>query len=142
MLNAGKMSEIMELQKLSGMEKFSKRTVAEELERQKLIELVTAALCNQSAEEVADHLIANGVVISKMETPTMQKWIPVTERLPDKDGSYLVLNKRKYIFDAKYESIYKSFGDWHEFVDGAGDEWITFGEITHWMPLPEPPKGE
>ena len=31
--------------------------------REKLIELVTAALCNQSAEEVADHLIANGVTV-------------------------------------------------------------------------------
>ena len=31
--------------------------------REKLIELVTAALCNQSVEEVADHLIANGVKI-------------------------------------------------------------------------------
>lgn len=32
-------------------------------DREKLIELVTAALCNQSAEEVADHLLANGVVV-------------------------------------------------------------------------------
>jgi hypothetical protein len=85
-------------------------------------------------EKIADHLIANGV--------TIQKWIPVTDRLPDKDGSYLILNKRKYIFDAEYESIYKSFGCWHEFVDGAGNEWIAYKEITHWMPLPEPPKGD
>jgi hypothetical protein len=32
-------------------------------DREKLIALVTAALCNQSAEEVADHLLANGVVV-------------------------------------------------------------------------------
>lgn len=31
--------------------------------------------------ELADHLLANGV--------TFQKWIPVTERLPEKDGKFL-----------------------------------------------------
>ena len=31
--------------------------------RDRMIELVTAALCNQSAEEVADCLISNGVIL-------------------------------------------------------------------------------
>lgn len=40
-------------------------------------------------KEIADHLIANGVVISNSETAT--KWIPVTERLPEQDGPYLCI---------------------------------------------------
>ena len=65
MLNA---REIMELQKLAGMDKFSKRTIAEELERQKVVELILSTnvgMCignRMKAEEVADRLIANDVV--------------------------------------------------------------------------------
>ena len=74
-------------------------------------------------EKIADHLIANGV--------TVQKWIPVTERLPEKGGSYLVFSsKSKTVFTAHY---------W------KGDRWANRANgqfITHWMPLPEPPKGE
>ena len=64
--------EIMELQKLSGMEKFSKLTVKQALDREKLIALLENRRCE--ASEVcgsmnngfgawyADHLIANDVV--------------------------------------------------------------------------------
>lgn len=69
MLNA---SEIMELQKLSGMEKFSKLTVKQFMNREKLIELLEGRRCE--ASEVcgsmnkgfgawyADHLLTNDVV--------------------------------------------------------------------------------
>ncbi len=62
MLNA---SEIMELQKLSGMEKFSKLTVKQALDREKLIELLGDKLIfgRGILYEVADHLIANNVVL-------------------------------------------------------------------------------
>ena len=36
-------------------------------DREKLIELVAAALCNQSIEEVAEHLLANGVIVPPYE---------------------------------------------------------------------------
>lgn len=34
---------------------------------------------------IADHLIANGVTLAE-DNNVLSKWIPVTERLPDKDG--------------------------------------------------------
>lgn len=88
---------------------------------------------------IADHLIANGVVISKNETTT-QRWIPVTERLPECKQDALLC------FDAGDMAV----GCWYD-----RDECITFWaahkydgwyadcgcEPTHWMPLPEPPKG-
>ena len=67
--------------------------------------------------DIADHLIANGV--------TVQEWISVKDRLPDV-GKFVLI----------YNEINGVRLDYH---DGA-----TFGyyDVTHWMPLPNPPKGE
>ena len=104
--------------------------------REKLIDLVTAALCNQSAEEVADHLIANGVTISNLETVN-KEWIPVTERLPEGGKPVLVYN-RDYSYEPVMEATLYEEG-WLTKFDF--DPWENDG-ISHWMPLPEPPKGE
>ena len=97
-------------------------------------------------ETVADHLIANGV--------TVQKWIPVTERFPNEDGNYLVAKKifnnsiwqevlsfakdgrkvDKYDFHREWKNV------WYYYDSELGH--ITIDRVTHWMPLPEPPKGE
>lgn len=72
------------------------------------------------------------------------KWIPVTERLPDRRGlrqdeAEYVLVCEKYP-SGEYVSICAyDFDGW--------SKWDSFGmvipeRITHWMPLPEPPKGE
>ena len=57
------------------------------------------------------------------------KWIPVSERLPDwRDGKVLV--STKYGFSICERTVN---GRWK----GQHANWIT-----HWMPLPEPPKEE
>ena len=56
-----------------------------------------------------------------------QKWIPVTERLPDKRE--LVLAYSKFV---KMKV---------DFITDNGKWYLTPG-VTHWMPLPEPPKEE
>ena len=110
--------------------------------REKMIELIFVgqvladSMCDKQAEcnkcpysspnacrmgAMVDHLIANGV--------TIQKWIPVTERLPEKDGIYLTFSKKK-----EYEFHFFQTGKrmWPAVWDEDG--------VTHWMPLPEPPK--
>ena len=78
-------------------------------------------------EYIADHLIANGV--------TVQQWIPVTERLPE-DWKERVLVKVK---DAK-NIIGHPDMDTDRYM---GERWVRWGHnVTHWMPLPEAPKGE
>jgi hypothetical protein len=79
------------------------------------------------------------------------KWINVKERLPKLNTPVLILgkpyeNKPKMFavaiwnFD-DWEKPESSF-DWFEidemFVDAMSD--YTDSNITHWMPLPEPPK--
>lgn len=70
------------------------------------------------------------------------KWIPVTERLPEKDGEYLVRLGDKSIFNTEYESKFGSFGYWLSIMWVEDAEWFPYVGVTHWMPLPEPPKGE
>jgi hypothetical protein len=56
-------------------------------------------------------------------------WISVEERLPEKAGRYLVygvIGGQPLVCGAHYDK-YNGFGD---------------DDFTHWMPLPEPPKGE
>lgn len=110
-------------------------------------------LLMQKRQNIADHLIANGVTfatdnnVGDKLTPTAKdtnvpsKWIPVTERLPDRDGQYLC----NYHFGEHRAMTFTRVLDYYatdkvpHFQHTLGD--ITM-KVTHWMPLPEPPKGE
>ena len=69
---------------------------------------------------IADHLIANGV--------TVQRWIPVTELLPEKNITVIAVTDNGIVFQCLY--AYDGWDLWE------GNE----VNITHWMPLPTPPK--
>ena len=70
----------------------------------------------------------------------MQKWISVKDRLPEKDSRVLVYfrsDKNGGIDDCYFSGMRNRFVLYHTFEEVP--DGIT---ITHWMPLPEPPKGE
>lgn len=70
--------------------------------------------------------------IERMKKP---RWIPVTERLPEGDGNYLVV-----LCGNSHEAYYGSRS--HIWLD-PGKEWVNWTRfVTHWMPLPAPPKEE
>ena len=66
-----------------------------------------------------------------------QKWIPVTERLPESQNDVLVV--------AFWHENWQTMIGWHS---DFGKKWRVAkphgefepGGVTHWMPLPEPPK--
>lgn len=62
------------------------------------------------------------------------KWIPVTERLPEEWVPVLVNSKYGFITTAIYIGIHGKwrFTQTHVFFE--------YDSVTHWMPLPEPPK--
>jgi hypothetical protein len=62
-----------------------------------------------------------------------QKWIPVTERLPEND-TYINVTTDGVVVQAYWHN-----GRFYAFTAiGVA----TVGGVTHWMPLTEPPKGE
>ena len=77
------------------------------------------------------------------------KWISVKESLPEDEGYYLV---RVYYSDIEH-CAFEVYG-WHKgsFIYWAGGMELPVGinthgenipmKVTHWMPLPEPPKME
>ena len=65
----------------------------------------------------------------------MSEWISVKDRLPDKAGDYLVALPYKWTggIDWVIDRIYFR----------GKTTWATANKrISHWMPLPEPPKAE
>lgn len=67
----------------------------------------------------------------------VQRWIPVTERLPEKDTDVLVYATTKFIGGSKIAIDKLEEGELYPI-------WLyTHGwfKVTHWMPLPEFPGG-
>lgn len=84
-------------------------------------------------ERLADYLIANGV--------TMQEWIPVTERLPENDVMVIGYTPCDgYMFIGYYHEEPKY--DWKvwRIVTAMRSTKVMKKKVTHWLPLPKPPK--
>ena len=97
--------------------------------KEKLVELLYDTMFfegygRELCEQQADYLIANGV--------TVQEWISVKDRLPDMYQNVLAIRADgKIVVDA-----IGSLEIWYKQMDLVGRP------VTHWMPLPEMPKGE
>ena len=99
--------------------------------REKLAELcedLETLPCCDTYEGQAEYLISHGV--------TVQEWISVDDRLPEDDSDVLAYSRNGEecrIYPANYAK-----GVWVDciFTTPATDT------TTHWMPLPQPPKGE
>lgn len=81
------------------------------------------------------------------------EWISVKDRLPNEDGKYLCYVE--FTFGSYIDCCYFSHNleEVNEFIFNGkqrcgwyinDDDWgaVEKQNITHWMPLPEPPKGE
>ena len=100
--------------------------------REKLIDILRKPIFPHELvdpiEAVADYLLDSGV--------TVQEWIPVKERLPQEKVDCIVHYKHAYCDNDGYWAIGFCFYDGEKFQFGPAYK------ITHWMPLPKPPKGE
>ena len=93
---------------------------------------------------IADHLISNGV--------TVQEWISVEDKLPEvvsihKGYRSTVKKSIRVLCVCVQKSgktmVKEGYCEWYN--DYNEPRWQipgTIDDVTHWMPLPEPPKGE
>ena len=113
--------------------------------REKLVELLktnacpSPFICDQACkyygygdcfpDRYADHLISNGV--------TVQEWISVDDSVPEAGGYVVCIAKRNPFsrFMPMVARIEKN--GW---VNPITEQYIS--EVTHWQPMPQPPKGE
>ena len=92
-------------------------------------------------EAVADYLLDNGV--------TVQEWIPVTERLPERDKEVLLIvhgwEDRLYYTGCLHRQ--EAERSWLTGIESKASDWKIWGfsylrepSVNHWMPMPQPPK--
>ena len=111
--------------------------------REKLVELLDRFVYDDwySNGDIAEKLIANGV--------TVQEWISVNDRLPIEEAKaheqewpgeyceFLVMIEKGSLPTTLYYDLEEN--EWFRINTALERE--TY-EVTHWMPLPLPPKGE
>ena len=98
--------------------------------REKLVELIESARYwgSGTSEEIASHLIDNGV--------TVQEWISVDDRPPE-PGERVLATDGGFVG----ELYINSQGQWQRYNVNNYSLLMAL-DILWWMPLPEPPKEE
>ena len=99
--------------------------------RRELLERAADAI----AELQNDNAALNGTVsnlIEQIAELSKPRWIPVTERLPE-DGQWVLVWGHGQKIPIM---MFRESGAW---ID---DQFEFHTTVTHWMPLPEPPKEE
>ena len=105
--------------------------------REKLVEIVKKAAYSSLPSNTEDfhlnmfvtNLLAHGV--------TVQEWISVNDRLPDYFTSVLVWCPGNKCIYAAYRNARQ---EWYTFDDTIAGH-VVVNMVTHWMPMPAPPKG-
>ena len=101
--------------------------------KEKLVEILRKPIFPHElvdpTEAVADYLLDNGV--------TVQEWISVKDELP-KTGEYVVCIAKRNPFSRFMPMVARI--EKNGWVNPITEQYIS--EITHWMPMPQPPKGE
>ena len=90
--------------------------------KKKLMELLSPTSLNfEQATYLADYLVKNGV--------TVQEWVSVDDRLPEPREKTICINRYGDIMIGIYTGCCWMFP-------------CYFEEPTHWIQIPQPPKGE
>lgn len=139
--------------------------------REKLVELLKNAKAAMKSENLSCDIARNMFVVDFMMSNgvTVQKWISVKDRLPE-NGVHVLLCCEihrydgeiagKYVCDGYYAEANKLIAGEYEYSEEDDEYYLREGWyeviknwyaytsvpvedfVTHWMPLPEPPKGE
>ena len=103
--------------------------------REKLVELLQNAKAAMKSENLSCDIARNMFVVDFMMSNgvTVQEWISVDDRLPENIANrvLVVCERSNGVFYAHYEKPF--------WINLETDK-PFISTVTHWMPLPEPPK--
>lgn len=116
-------------------------------------EMALDSIADEIRAKSKDDFIALCADESRSENPN--KWIPVSERLPEKNGPYLVTQKATftdYVYISAIGYAHNLYDvDEYDFADKKRPGWYEYDSewgyqeldgVIAWMPLPEPYKAE
>ena len=79
------------------------------------------------------------LAVAALREQEQRRWIPVTEKLPEKHGRFICT----YKFNSNSEMQFAGVLEYYASCQYPHWQHESAGVIvTHWMPLPEPPKEE
>lgn len=84
------------------------------------------------ADSCRGQLVYDALAYIQQLEAKVPKWIGVKERLPETEGKYIVCTAKGSVYCTRFKAYGKS---------GAFQTDMNT-HVTHWMPLPEPPKEE
>lgn len=89
----------------------------------------------EPCEFIADFMMANGV--------TVQEWISVDDRLPENDVMVIGYTPCDGFMFVGYHHEEPKY-DWKvwRIITAMRSTKVMKKRVTHWLPLPQPPKGE
>ena len=113
-------------------------------------------MCNTKMEEIK--AVDTGELMPMTNLPTSAKWISVKDRLPElEQSSFAIRKESNCVLIASDGNVHVTHlcEKWYDRTqvvfeacdcgcrghDMEQDEW-ELDKVTHWMPLPEPPKEE
>ena len=104
--------------------------------REKLVELLDIIIQpgQKTLGDIADYLISNGV--------TVKEWISVKDRLPEKDGYYLIFTTQYFTPDHIDEIDHKDGIEISGYCKRYGFLSKNGLHAKYWKDIPQPPKGE
>lgn len=120
----------------NGYEQGKKDALSRNIAKEKLIDIITDYvdfLPWETIDDMADSIMEKFATDNNVG----DKWIPVSEP-PKEKGCYLV--NANHWWDGKpvAREAFWNGADWLS----CYDKFKISQRVTHWMPLPEPPKGE
>jgi hypothetical protein len=106
--------------------------MADLIDRDALMKEICGNECGSVCDEECENVFCNFYDYI-MDAPAVNRWIPCSERLPEY-GEYVLFIRENC---GVYVGYYDEKNTWN-----TDYQWFTGENVTHWMPLPEPPEKE
>lgn len=119
------------------------KTMDDFISRKALLERLDNRTRTAYPNELYGLMLAHDYISDAPAVETGSKWIPVTERLPEDEELVLIHCKNGAMFVGYCGKQYCDYERrWRIKTALNSTKLLNLGRVTHWMPLPEPPKGE